>query len=126
MKLLCLAPLTMVLLQVALNPLQQQKPQGSLEGSVARLGAGQPIPGARVTITRRGGPTVSVIPAVPAAPGTPGAPAVANPAGARGTPTPAPQPLSMTTDDKGKFSFQSLEDGIYTLQVQANGYVPQT
>jgi protocatechuate 3,4-dioxygenase beta subunit len=32
----------------------------------------------------------------------------------------------MTTDDRGKFSFQSLEDGSYTLQVQANGYVPQT
>ena len=126
MKLLCLAPLTMVLLQVALNPLQQQKPQGSLEGSVARLGAGQPIPGARVTITRRGGPTAGAIATVPEIPGTPAAPVVANPAGARGMPTPAPQPLAMTTDDKGKFSFQSLEDGTYALQVQANGYVPQT
>jgi Carboxypeptidase regulatory-like domain len=126
MKLLCLAPLSMVLLQVALNPLQQQKPQGSLEGSVARLGPGQPIPGARVTITRRGGPTAGAIPTAPATPGTTTAPLVTSPAGARGTPTPAPQPLAMTTDDKGKFSFQSLEDGTYTLQVQANGYVPQT
>jgi protocatechuate 3,4-dioxygenase beta subunit len=124
MKLLLLAPLAVVLFQAAINPLQQQRPQGSIEGTVTRQGSAQPVTGARVTLTRRGGPAQ--------APGQRGEPAgtVVQGAGGQtitvGGPRP-PAPIApVTTDDRGKFTFPALDEGTYQVQVQANGYVVQT
>jgi len=113
MKLLSLAPLAVFLLQVALGPAPQQRPQGSIEGSVTRQGSGQPVPAAQVRLTRRGGPGQAPGPAVVGQP---------NAAGARGAPAPI---APVVTDDRGRFSFPSLEEGTYVLQVAANGYVIQ-
>jgi hypothetical protein len=77
-----------------------------------RQGSTQPVVGARVMLTRRGGP------------GQPPGLAQPAPAGARGA-TPAPI-APLTTDDRGKFVFQGLDEGTYILQVQANGYVNQS
>jgi len=41
--------------------------------------------------------------------------------GARG----APSASAATTDEKGNFAFRDLDEGRYTLQIQAKGYVPQ-
>jgi hypothetical protein len=114
MKLLLLAPLAVVLIQAAINPLQQQRPQGSIEGTVTRQGSTLPVSGARVTLTRRGGPTQGQAPGA--------APVIV--AGSRGTP-PAPI-VPVTTDERGKFTFPALDEGTYQVQVQANGYVVQT
>jgi hypothetical protein len=88
----------------------QQAPKARIEGSIVRQGTGAPLARARVTLSRSGrgaAPTV----AAPTAPG------------ARGAVT-APKPIApVTTDDQGKFSFQDLDEGPYTLQVLANGYV---
>src|SRR5262245_58871910 len=111
MKLLSFVALAVLFFQAAVSPLQQpQRPQASIEGTVTRSGAGQPVPSARVTLTRRGGGTpLQQVPGQPVS------------AGARGAPSP-PIP-SVMTDDRGRFTFSALEEGIYTLQVQANGYV---
>src|SRR5881394_3005839 len=101
MTLFSLASLSVLLFQVAVNPLQQQRPQGSIEGTVTQARGG-PLAGARVTLTRR-----------------PTAPPQANPGGTvvlSRVATPAIAPA--TTDDRGKYSFQNLEDGVYSLQVQ--------
>ncbi len=117
MKTLLFAALA-VFLQQNNNPLQQQRPaQGSIEGTVTRQGSGQPVIGARVTVTRRGGPAQPALPAgaqlqVP----------VAVNAGARGG---GAQIQPVMTDDKGKYVVPGLEDGAYTIQIQANGYVAQ-
>ena len=113
MKLLSLVSLTSSLalfIQAPANPLQQQRPQGSIEGIVTRQGSGQPIPNTLVTVTRR-----------------PGQPAAAQPnaaGGARGASALPPIPPVMT-DEKGKFAVQGLDEGIYNVLFQANGYVAQ-
>ncbi len=124
MNLLSLAPLAVLLLQVALGPAPQQRPQGSIEGTVTRQGSAQPVPAAQVRLTRRGGPGQTPGPAVAVQPGgqivpPPGQP---NAAGARGAPAPI---APVVTDDRGRFSFPGLEEGTYILQVAANGYVIQ-
>jgi hypothetical protein len=75
--------------------LLQTKPTGSIEGTVTRAGSNQVISGARVTTIRRL---------------TPNPPAAIPPA---------------ITDASGKFVFSALEDGVYSIQVQADGYMPQ-
>ena len=124
MNLLSLAPLAVLLLQVPVGPAPQQRPQGSIEGTVTRQGSGQPVPAAQVRLTRRGGPGQAPGPAVVVQPGgqivpPPGQP---NAAGARGAPASI---APVVTDDRGRFSFPGLEEGTYTLQVAANGYVIQ-
>ena len=129
MKILSLAPLAVLLLQAAINPLQQQRPQGSIEGTVTRLGTAQPVSGAQVRLTRRGGPAQIPGPpgqgpgqvAVQIVPPTPGQPV---PAGARGAPSPPIAPV--ITDDRGRFTFPGLEEGAYMLQALANGYARET
>jgi hypothetical protein len=84
MRLLTLISL-MVLLQ---GPLPQQRPSGSIEGTVTREGSNQPIRRARITLTRH----------VVRQPNTP-------------APPPAPAIAPLNTDDKGKYVFPNLEDG---------------
>jgi hypothetical protein len=95
MKVLSLLSLAFLLLQTGANPHTQPKPTGSIEGTVTRAGSNQRIIGARVTMIRRL---------------TPNPPAAIPPA---------------ITDDTGKFVFSGLEDGVYSIQVQADGYMPQ-
>jgi protocatechuate 3,4-dioxygenase beta subunit len=80
--------------------LQLQTPTGGIEGTVSRRGSAEPLANARVTVTRRPGPVQQN-----AAP-------------------PAPIP-AVTTDGKGKFAVTGLDEGVYGVQVSANGYVGQ-
>ena len=114
MKIPLLASLAVLLIQAGVNPLQQQKPTGSIEGTITRAGSSRPLANARVAVSRR-----APSPALPA-----GVNANVTAAGARGGPAPASIPPA-TTDDKGKFVVSGLEDGAYNVQVVANGYVAQ-
>jgi hypothetical protein len=88
----------------------QQAPKAHIEGSIVRQGTGAPLARARVTLSRSGRGAAPAV-AAPTAPGARGA-------------VSAPKPIApVTTDDQGKFSFQDLDEGSYTLQVLANGYV---
>jgi hypothetical protein len=118
MKLSLATPLAVLLLQTVGNPLQQQKPTGSIEGTITRAGSTQPVANARVTVTRRG--------AAPQPPPGVNAPTLVAPgaAGQRGGPALPPIPAA-TTDDKGRFVVAGLEDGTFNVNVQANGYVAQ-
>jgi protocatechuate 3,4-dioxygenase beta subunit len=111
---LALCSSIVLLLQIPVGPAQQQTPKASIEGVVIRAGTGQPVSSARVTLTPqgRGGP-------VPVSDGN------LQSAGGRGTPIAATPPPATATDDRGKFIFQNLDAGSYTLRVQGNGYVQQ-
>ena len=104
MKLLLLASLAslVLLLQAPANPPQQQRPQGSIEGTVTRLGSGQPVPNARIILTPRG----------------------ALAAAARGANSPPPT-KPVFTDGTGKFAITGLSEGNYNVAFEANGYVRQ-
>ena len=54
MKLLSLLPLAVLLLQAGgVNPLAQQRPTGTLEGTITRANSNQFLMGAHVTVIRR-------------------------------------------------------------------------
>jgi Carboxypeptidase regulatory-like domain len=114
MRLLALCSFVALLLQIAAGPAQQQTPKASIEGVVIRAGTGQPVSSARVTLTRQGRGGVA-----PLGNGT------LQPAGTRGAPVAGTPPPTTSTDDSGKFIFQNLDAGSYTLRVQGNGYVQQ-
>jgi len=82
----------------ALSLFQQQQPtpKGRIEGIVVHVGNGDAVTSARVILSRRNA----------AAPGPP--PAVIPP---------------VTTDPQGRFAIPDLDEGPYTLQVRANGFV---
>jgi protocatechuate 3,4-dioxygenase beta subunit len=84
----------LLLAQVA----QPQTPSASIEGTVRRLGTGEPVYRARVIL---------------------------NAAAVAGVLRTDSQKAA-TTDKDGHFSFGNLDAGPYTLQVYANGYVRQT
>src|SRR6185503_2532826 len=57
MRLLSLPLLAVLLVRIAVGQTQQQqRPSGSIEGTVTRLGTSQPLPNAEIRLTRRGGP----------------------------------------------------------------------
>jgi len=111
---------------------QQAAAKGSIEGTITRAGTGDPIPGARVTLTRTGG----VIPVSAAQP-----PALPPPPGqiADATSTTIISSLatqsgrintfgggaSALTDIQGRFAIRDLDFGIYRVSVGANGYAKQ-
>jgi 5-hydroxyisourate hydrolase-like protein (transthyretin family) len=117
----------------------QQQPQvirGRIEGTVLREGTTEPVPGARVTVTRVNASTGTAVPTagtigtflingtpnVPPPPAPPPAPA----GGAVIPPPPAPQPAPIPpviTDRTGKFVVPDLEGGAYRVAVTLNGYV---
>lgn len=104
------ASLALLLLHLTARTAPQQQPKARIEGAVLKLGTGEPVARARVTISRSGRGAAPVA-AAPTAPG------------ARGVVT-GPKPIApVVTDDQGKFNFQELDEGPYTLQVLANGYV---
>jgi protocatechuate 3,4-dioxygenase beta subunit len=90
---------------------QQQSSKASIEGIVARIGSGEPIPGVEVMLGR-------VATAAPAA-----TPAV-DTATAFET-TPLALIPSTVTDREGKFVFKGLDPGSYRLTAARNGYVKQ-
>ena len=64
MKLLSLLPLAVLLLQAGgVNPLAQQRPTGTLEGTITRANSNQFLMGAHVTVIRRLIPNPAAIPA---------------------------------------------------------------
>jgi hypothetical protein len=108
--------LAMFLLRVTASPAPQQPVKARIEGAVVRLGTGEPVRGAKLTLTRGRGGAPANAPVVVAAPrgATPAAPAA-----------PPANPPPVVTDDLGKFSFPDLDEGSYTLQILGNGYVSQ-
>jgi len=54
MKVQTIAVLLLVLQQTATSIQQQRVPKSSIEGTVVRVGTAEPVPGARVTVTRTG------------------------------------------------------------------------
>ena len=105
--------LALFLLHVTASPAPQQPAKAKIEGVVVRLGTGEPVRGAKLTVTRGRGAAPVNAPANAAAP-----------RGAAQAAPPAPPP-PVVTDDLGKFSFPDLDEGSYTLQILANGYVSQ-
>jgi hypothetical protein len=104
MKLLLLTSIAsfVLLFQAPANPLQPQRPQGSIEGTVTRLGSNQPVSNARITVSPRGAGAVA----------------------ARGANPPAPT-KPVFTDGNGKFALAGLDEGNYNVMFEANGYVGQ-
>ena len=106
--------LAIFLLRITASPAPQQPVKAKIEGVVVRLGTGEPVRGAKLTLTRPGrGAAPANAPVV-----------VATPRGATPATPPAPPP-PVVTDDLGKFVFPDLDEGGYTLQILANGYVSQ-
>jgi len=107
-----------ITLQLATNA--GPAPKGSIEGVVLRAGTGQPLPGARVTLTYHLSPNnVTGFGPINLSPGRPPAAEIgATGAGADGQ-------FSFRTDENGRFRFTGLDAGDYTLHIQANGHVPQ-
>jgi len=102
--------------QLTAGPAQQQAPKARIEGIVLRSGTGEAVTRARVTLTLNSPPRGATSPATPN-------PATPPPAGARGGVVPQKTIAPVVTDDQGKFAFQDLDEGSYTLQILANGYV---
>jgi sarcosine oxidase gamma subunit len=106
MKLLPLVTLAL-LLQTAPNRPELPKRKGTVEGVVTRLGSGEPVGGARVTL-RTGILQDELPPNVPLS--------------ALGSIGGALPPVF--ADDKGRFTIE-VEEGLYSVEVLGNGYVPQ-
>jgi protocatechuate 3,4-dioxygenase beta subunit len=122
MRLTVIASLLLLGLPQQVPTLQQPTgPKGSIEGLVLHAGTKEPIAGARVTITSvQQAPT-----ALPAAPGTPppGATVATAPAAAPAGSPAVPQRLpAVNTDAQGKFVFQDVEPGLYSVQAASNGF----
>jgi len=77
----------------------QQSPKSTIEGVVFRAGTGEPIPRARINITRVLAPGES--------------------------PSPPTNIPPVTTDSQGKFVIKDLEAGAYRLVAQRNGFARQ-
>lgn len=108
-----------LLLQVPGTPAPQIRTDNGIEGTVTRLGSGEPILGARVAVSRA--------PGTPLGGGPQGA-AQAGPqpnagAGQRGA-LPGPLP-PVFTDASGHFSITGLTAGTWNLQVQAIDTEPE-
>jgi hypothetical protein len=115
MKLATLTALFLLVLSQQ-NPTQPQiaVPKGSIEGLVLHAVTGDPIPGARVTLTRVQAPPT----ALPAVPGQ-----AAPPAAAPVPPALSPQTNpAVNTDTEGKFVIKDVEPGQYRVLVANNGY----
>jgi len=110
--------LSLLLVLQALS-LGQRTGGASIEGSVVRAGTNEPIADARVTLSPVA-PVSSVAtnPIVMGATG--GLPAEAVPVAAAGNAM--PPATTVTTDASGRFAFQNLAAGLYSLQAFHDGY----
>ena len=124
---------SLLFLQLQTSPVPgtpQQAPKGTIEGIVVRIGTADPIPGARVTLTRVQAP-VTALPTAPPLPSGPqlGAGAisvtqsVSGPAAVPAGLPPASAAIpAVNTDSKGNFVFKDIDSGSYRIQVASNGY----
>jgi hypothetical protein len=131
MRLAAVACLALLLQTTSASPLQQQPAaKGSIEGAVTRAGTGDPIPGARVTLTKIGGVLSLGTPLPPPPPPPPGRIADATYSqivssaesvrlGSIGSAT------FVLTDSQGRFAIRDLDAGAYRVSVGANGYAKQ-
>ena len=105
MRLATTAAFTVLLVQAAAGPAQQQRPlPGAIQGVVLQAGSGDPIPKTQVTLSRVVTP--------PAAGATPAVP-----------PVPVATIPPVITDADGKFAFTDLEPGPYRIVAGRNGFV---
>ncbi|HET9217978.1 MAG TPA: carboxypeptidase-like regulatory domain-containing protein [Terriglobia bacterium] len=105
MRLATTLAFTVLLVQAAAGPAQQQRPlPGTIQGVVLQAGSGDPVPKAQVTLSRVFTP--------PAAGATPAAP-----------PLPVATIPPVITDTDGKFAFTDLEPGAYRIVAGRNGFV---
>ncbi|MGA2040047.1 MAG: carboxypeptidase-like regulatory domain-containing protein [Bryobacteraceae bacterium] len=77
-----------------------ERPLGSIAGTIVDSKTGAPVKNATVKLLYRGGSY----------------------AGGVMRPSPAGNPYSMETDDRGRYSFPSVEPGFYRVAAQARGY----
>jgi len=125
--------LAFLLLTISASALQQPPTaKGNIEGAVTRAGTGDPIPGARVTLTRMGA-ALPINGTPPLAPPPPPARTAAQEyistfsslqvesyrLSPNGTAT------SVLTDSQGRFAIRDLDAGAYRVSVGANGYARQ-
>jgi Carboxypeptidase regulatory-like domain len=109
------ACLALLLQTLTASPFQQQPAaKGSIEGVVTRAGTGDPIPGARVTLTRIGAGFPQGAPPPPSA-------RVA----IESVLSPTASGISAVTDSQGRFTFKDLDSGAYRVSAGANGYSKQ-
>jgi protocatechuate 3,4-dioxygenase beta subunit len=122
--------LALLLMSLSASPIQQQAAKGSIEGMVTLAGTGDPIPGARVSVTRTGAITPPGVPPPPLPPGRvndfvisqyvsslTAENARSNSIGGVGS--------SVITDNQGRFTIRDLDPGAYRISVGANGYAKQ-
>jgi hypothetical protein len=129
-------PLIVLAMLLALQAPFAAQPQipgkSSVDGVVVRATTGEPLAGARVTLARAAASLSASMPsagvAATAAIGASGGAAVltSSPSVSAGAPTPAPALPSVATDRDGRFVFDNLEPGLYSLQVMRNGYARQS
>src|SRR5437762_4641956 len=111
MRQLAIALLFELFLQFpALGETQNAPPPAkpTIEGTVVRIGTGEPIPRASVTLIK----VSAVAPALPQQPAQ----------------TPPPQPVlipAVTTDEKGKFQIRDIDPGSYRVAAARNGFARQ-
>lgn len=125
MRRLSIALLCLLIPQIA--PQAQQSITGggaSVEGVVMRVGTGETLSDARVTLTRVAASTSSgaTSPVLSGAIG--GVPPDASLVSVSSS-TPSSS-SSVTTDADGRFFFQNLDEGLYSLQVLRDGYARQS
>ena len=127
MKLATVACLAVLIQMMSAAPLQQPAPaKGSIEGVVTRAGTGDPIPGARVTLTK----TATTLPqSGPRGPLIVVEDPAYNQAISRlaesGRITSAGSVFSVLTDSQGRFAIRELDAGAYRISAGANGYAKQ-
>jgi hypothetical protein len=123
LKLLLAAVSLFFLSQLAVSQQQQQQQnqKGSIEGTVVRIGTGEPV-AARVSLSRVLNAAPGPTPAAPAAPTPNAVPGALS--GAVVSRPPAQIP-SVMTDSQGKFIFKDLDPGSYRMTVAANAYARQ-
>jgi hypothetical protein len=101
-----------------------QQPGAMLEGIVVRAGSNEPLAGAQVTLAAAPASSAATLagPLVATGGGSASSPALLD---IVTTNTPAAIP-AITTEQDGRFTFRSLEPGLYRLQVLRNGYARQS
>jgi hypothetical protein len=119
-----LIALTLLLILQAAPRAQVAPGAASIEGVVIRAGTTEPLAGARVTLA----PVTGVSSALATSPvvtgatgGLPAEAALVTVSGNVASPIP-----SVTTDASGRFSFQNLAAGLYSLQALRDGYARQS
>jgi len=112
------ACLAILLQTISASPFRQQPAaKGSIVGTVTRAGTGDPIPGARVTVTRTG-------PALPS-PRTPAQDYNSTFSSLQVEGSRVSTTSYVLSDSQGRFAFRDMASGVYTLAAVAIGYARQ-